>query len=187
MLDRGGDQVLASCGLERLGDAADGEVVAFCPSAREHDLGRLRTDQGCHRAPGLVHGRFGPLPEMMDARRIAEVIPENLRHRLHHCGVDRRRRVVIHVDSEVRVLGEGLQSLFNILNPRVGYGRSSHHVPFSFSTDPALLSLRKFGRMLSFRLSFQADTVVQDIKHHVPTCQTDSRKLGPWVSQGSLS
>ena len=61
MLNRRRDEMAPAGGIERLGGATDGEVVAFCPTAREDNLRRLGTDEGRHRAPGLVHGRFGPL------------------------------------------------------------------------------------------------------------------------------
>ena len=45
VLDGAGDQVPAPGGLQRLGGAADGEVVAFGAAAGEHHLGRLTAQQ----------------------------------------------------------------------------------------------------------------------------------------------
>ena len=54
VLDGGGDEVPPAPPLEGLGHPADGEVVAFGASAREHNLGRVGADKGGDSAPGLV-------------------------------------------------------------------------------------------------------------------------------------
>ena len=79
MLDAAGDQVPPAGRLEGLGGAPEGEVVALGAAAREDDLGRVGADQVGHGRPGLVHDRLGPLPEMVDARRIAEFLAQNRR------------------------------------------------------------------------------------------------------------
>ena len=76
VLDGAGDQVLPAGRLERLGHAADGEVVALGAAAGEDDLGRIGADQRGHRRSGLVDDRLGPLPEVVDARRVAELLPQ---------------------------------------------------------------------------------------------------------------
>ena len=89
-------------GFERLGDAAQGEIVGLGAAAGEDDLGRLGADQRRHRRPRLVQHRFGPLPEMVDARRVAELVAQSARHRLDdwrgrpawwRCGRNRSRMV----------------------------------------------------------------------------------------------
>ena len=71
MLDGGGDQVPAPGGLERLGGAADGEVVALGAAGREDHFGGLGAQQSRHLRPRLVQRRLGLLPEMVDARGVA--------------------------------------------------------------------------------------------------------------------
>ena len=61
-------------GLERLGGAADGEVVGFGAAAGEDDFRRIAVDERRHRRPGLVEGGLRLLAEVMDTRRIAEKI-----------------------------------------------------------------------------------------------------------------
>ncbi len=99
MLDGARDEVPASGDLEGLGDAADGKIVGLGSAAREHDLGDLGLQQVGHRRPRVVEDALGPLTEMMDARRVAELLAENARHGLEDGGVDRRRGVVVEVDA----------------------------------------------------------------------------------------
>ena len=54
VFDRARDQMPASGRLERLGGAADREVVRLGAAAREHDLRRIGVDQGRDRRPRLV-------------------------------------------------------------------------------------------------------------------------------------
>ena len=55
--------------LERLGGAANREVVRLGAAAREDDLGRIGADQGGDRRPRLVERRLGLLAEVVHARR----------------------------------------------------------------------------------------------------------------------
>ncbi len=85
-------------GLERLGDAAQREVVRLGAAAREDDFGRLGADELRHRRPRLVEDRLGALAEMMDARRVAEVLGVRAVMTLDDRRVDRGGRVVVEVD-----------------------------------------------------------------------------------------
>ena len=71
MLDRAGDQVPASGGFERLGGAANREVVALGAAGGEDDLGRLAAEQGGHLGARLVERGLGLLAEVVHARRVA--------------------------------------------------------------------------------------------------------------------
>ena len=72
VLDAAGDQMAASGRLERLGGAANREVVRLGAAAREHDLRRIAVDQRGDRRSRVVERRLGLLAEVMDARRVAE-------------------------------------------------------------------------------------------------------------------
>ena len=69
---RAGDQVTAAGRLERLGGAADREVVGLGAAAGEHDLRRVGADQRRDRRSRVVERRLGLLAEVMHARRVAE-------------------------------------------------------------------------------------------------------------------
>ncbi len=97
VLDGGGDQVLPSGGLERLGDAAQREVVGLGPAAREHDLGRLAPDQRRDGTSRIVQNALRALAEVVNARRIAELIPEHAHDHFQDAGIDRRRGVVVEI------------------------------------------------------------------------------------------
>ena len=100
VLDGAGDQVLPAGGLQRLGDAPQRKIVGLGAAAREHDFGRLRPDEVRDRRAGVVEHAFGLLTEMMDARRVAEVLGAGRCVMASGDGrVDRRRRVVVEIDA----------------------------------------------------------------------------------------
>ena len=55
-------------------------------------------------AARLVEQRLGALPEVMDARRVAEILGERARHRLDDRGVGRGGGVVVEVDAGTSVI-----------------------------------------------------------------------------------
>ena len=67
VFDRARDEMTAAGRLERVGGAADREVVRLGAAAREHDLRRIAVDERRHGRSRLVERRFGLLPES-DAR-----------------------------------------------------------------------------------------------------------------------
>jgi hypothetical protein len=75
VLDCAGDEVLSAGRIERLRNAADGEIVTLSPPAREDHVARIRANQPGDRRSGLVDNRLGPLPEVMDAGWVAELVP----------------------------------------------------------------------------------------------------------------
>ena len=98
MLDGAGDQMLPAGRLEGLGHASNGEVVALGPAAGEHDLAGIRANQRGHRAAGLVDDRLGPLPEMVDAGRVAELLPQRRGHAVDDGAGGGSRGVMVEVD-----------------------------------------------------------------------------------------
>ena len=74
VLDRAGDQVPASGDLERLGDTPDRKIVRLGSAAREDDLGHFGLQEVRDRRPRVVQDALGPLAEVVDARRVAEVL-----------------------------------------------------------------------------------------------------------------
>ena len=99
VLDVTGHEVMTSAAPERLGDAADGEIVTLGPAAGEDDFGRVGADQGCHGAPGLVDSRFRLLSEVVDARRVAPLVAQRRAHPVGDRRGERGRGVVIQVDA----------------------------------------------------------------------------------------
>jgi len=99
VFDAGCDQVPPSGRLERLGRASDGKIVSLGPAADEHNLGRIGVQQGRHRGSRIVDRRLCLLAEMMNARWITEDSAGNLRKRLNDFGRERRRCVVVKVDT----------------------------------------------------------------------------------------
>ena len=99
VLDGGGDQMLAAGRLERLGGAANGEVVAFGAAGGKHDLRGVAAEQGRDLAPRVVDDGLGLLTEMVNARRVAPHLPDRPVHPVGHFGRDRGRRVVIEIDA----------------------------------------------------------------------------------------
>ena len=102
VLDGRGHDVAAAGRFERFRGAAQCEVVRLGAAAGEHELGRFGADERRHRAARVVHHGFGALAEMMDARRIAEVVDECADDRLDGLGGRRGGCVVIEVRAHDR-------------------------------------------------------------------------------------
>ena len=94
VLDPADNYLATSGGLERFGRAPDGEIVGLRSPGREDHLGRLPADQRGYRPACDVERALGLLPVAMDARGIADQVPERSGHRLDH-GIRRRRRGVV--------------------------------------------------------------------------------------------
>ena len=92
MLDRGGDEP-----GRRADDTPKRQVVRFGGAAREDDLGRPRADQRGDVAARLLHGRAGPGPLAMRARRVAREAEER-EHRLARTGTQRSTGVEVEID-----------------------------------------------------------------------------------------
>ena len=99
VLDRAREQMTTAGRLERLGGAADGEVVRLGAAAREHDFGRIGIDERRHRRSGVVQDRFGLLAEMMHARGIPELVAGRANDGLDDLGREGGRRVVVKIDT----------------------------------------------------------------------------------------
>ena len=103
VLDAGRDDVAArrrrGGRLDRFGGAAQRQVVRLGAAAGEHDLGRLAADQLGDGGSRLVEQRLRPLPEVMNARWIAEIFLERARHGFDDQRVWRGGRVVVEVDA----------------------------------------------------------------------------------------
>ena len=101
VLGDAGDDVIALLAIH-LGDALDREVVRLGRAAREDDFLRVGANQVGDLFAGLLDRLFGlPSKRMVAARRIAEVLGEVRQHRLDHARIDRRRRVIVHVDRKL--------------------------------------------------------------------------------------
>ena len=74
VLDCARNEVPTGRPLERLPGTPDRQVVAFSAPARENNLGRIGPNEGRHRTSGLIDDRLGPLSEVVQARRIAEIL-----------------------------------------------------------------------------------------------------------------
>ena len=83
---------------ERLGDAANREIVGFRPARGENDLGRVGPDQGGQPRARDVEVRFGPLPEGVHAGGVAEIVGQDASDGLENRRVEGRRGVVVEVD-----------------------------------------------------------------------------------------
>ena len=85
-----------------LGDAFNRQVVGLGRAAREDNFLRVRADEIRHLLARLVHRFFGfPAEGMVAARRVAEMSREIRDHDLHDARIDRRGRVIVHVDREL--------------------------------------------------------------------------------------
>ena len=82
VLDARRDEVPPAGRLERLGGAAQREVVGLGPAAREHDVARLGVDQRGDGRRASSTTRLGPLAERVDGRRVAELVAEHADHRV---------------------------------------------------------------------------------------------------------
>ena len=98
VFDRAGDQVPAPARFERLGDAADGEVVRLGAAGRPDQVVGLGADERGHTPPCEIQVGFGLLPKRMHARRVAEVVGKRLGHGLEYRGMKGRRGVVVEID-----------------------------------------------------------------------------------------
>ena len=95
------DDVVALLAIH-LGGAFNREVVRLCRAAREDDLLRVRADQIGDLLARLIHGLFGrPAERMIAAGGVAEFRREVRQHCLEDARVDRRRRVVVHVNRKL--------------------------------------------------------------------------------------
>ncbi len=99
MLDPGRDDVPPRADGERVGCAAQGEIVGLGPAAREHDLRGVGVEERRQRVPGVIELGFGPLPEGVDRRRVAKRICKDARHRADNFRQGRRGGVVIEIDT----------------------------------------------------------------------------------------
>ena len=88
MLDGGGDDVIAAI-FAGAGDALDGEIVCLSAAARKHDLRCIGANEGCNPAPGFFYGFSGLSAQGMNARGIAERIPQERKHSLQDIGMKR--------------------------------------------------------------------------------------------------
>ena len=95
------DDVVALLAVH-LGDALDREVVRLGRAAGEDDLLRVRADQIGDLLARLLDRLFGfPAERMVAAGGVAEVLGEVRQHRLDDARIDRRRRVIVHVDRKL--------------------------------------------------------------------------------------
>ena len=69
------------------------------PPLVKSDLGRVGADQGGDLRPGLVDGRLGLLPEMVDAGRVSELVAQRRRHPVDDRREQGRRGVVVEIDA----------------------------------------------------------------------------------------
>ena len=99
--------------LERLGRAANREVIGLGAAAGEDDFRRFGADEGGNGAPRVVDCGLCLLPVVMNTRRIAEKILEGAHHGIGGRRIDRGRRVVIEVNAHVliRMLAHGRLAL----------------------------------------------------------------------------
>ena len=108
-----GDDVVALLAVH-LGDALDREVVGLGRAAREDDFLRVRADEIGDLLARLLDRLFGfPAERMVAAGGVAEVLGEIRQHRLDDARIDRRRRVIVHVDRKLdchRFLSGGLKA-----------------------------------------------------------------------------
>ena len=97
------DEVVAAAALA-LGDAADGEVVAFGGAAGEDDFLGVGADGGGDRfaRAASTASRASSPNGVADAAGVAVLLGEVGQHRLDDARVDARRGVVVHVDEVVR-------------------------------------------------------------------------------------
>ena len=94
------DEVIAAA-ARALGDAADGEVVAFGGAAGEDDLRGRGADRRSDRRPRPLDGLARRVAERVaDAAGVAVLLREVRQHRLDDARVDARRGVVVEVDEE---------------------------------------------------------------------------------------
>ena len=99
VLDGAGDEMTASGGLERVGRAANREVISLGAAAGEHDLRRIAVHERRDRASRVVHGGLRLMAEVMHARCVAEGFARRTHDGLGHFWRERGRRVVVKIDT----------------------------------------------------------------------------------------
>ena len=99
VLDAAGDEVALAERFERLGDAAQREVVGLGAAAREDDFGGGAADERGDVLTGVVESGLGALAEMVHAGGVAEVVAHGVGHGGNHVGIDGRGRVVVEIDA----------------------------------------------------------------------------------------
>ncbi len=103
-----GDDVVAALAVH-LGDALDGEVVGLGGAGGEDDLLGGGADQFGDLLAGFLDGLFGfPAEGVVAAGGVAEDAGEVRHHGLEHARVERRGRVVVHVDRQLHAGGQRL-------------------------------------------------------------------------------
>ena len=97
-----GDDVVAAI-LQELGRALDGEVVGFGRARRPDDFLARSADQRADLIARRLDRLLGrPAEAVRSAGGVAEHLREVRQHRLEHARIDRRGRVVVHVDGELQ-------------------------------------------------------------------------------------
>src|SRR5437868_5026565 len=104
MFNRGGDDMTA-VRLLGFAYAANGQVVGLCAAGGEDDFVGARIDQGSDLAPGFIDCGARLLPELMNARCVAELVTQKRQHRVEYPSVDWGGGAVIQVNSHKRVVG----------------------------------------------------------------------------------
>ena len=99
MLDGAGDQVLPPSRFQRLGGAADRNVVGFGAPARKQHFRRVGADQRGHVGASVVNRALGLLAEMVNARRIPEIVAQDRCHPVDNWRKQRGRRIVVQIDA----------------------------------------------------------------------------------------
>ena len=104
VLGHRGDDVVALLAVH-LGDALDGEVVAFGGAGGEDDfLGRRADQLGDALARGLNALFGGPSEGVVAAGGVAELLDEVGQHLFQHPGIHRGGGMVVHVDGQLHAL-----------------------------------------------------------------------------------
>jgi len=83
----------------RRGRSPQRHVVGLGAAAGEDDLAGGPADEARHLLAGGVHRGARLLPEPVQARRVAEALPQDRQHGIENAGIERGRRVVIEVDA----------------------------------------------------------------------------------------
>ena len=97
VLDGGGDE--PSVPLQRLENAADGEVVRLRATGGEEDLLRVAPERGGDLLSRAGDGVPGADAVGVGARRVSEVLAKERQHRVDDLGEEGSRRVVVQVDG----------------------------------------------------------------------------------------
>jgi hypothetical protein len=109
-----GDDVVAAL-FVHLGSALDGEVGGLGGAGGEDDFLGGRADEAGDLLARFLDTLLGFPAEGVIARRgVAEDAGEVGHHGFEHAGIERRGRVVVHVDGKLDALGEGLVGLGDV-------------------------------------------------------------------------